>query len=72
MAYDNINREIGGLVADVAAIKTQMQSMRDELRETRDAVLKAQGGWRVMGTLAGIAGGVSGFVLALVRMKLGS
>ncbi len=43
-----IDREIGNLETRMKAIEVELQAIRRDGRETRDALMKAKGGWMML------------------------
>jgi chromosome condensin MukBEF ATPase and DNA-binding subunit MukB len=68
-----LEREIGNLEARMETVEQELQAIRGDVREIRDALVRARGGWVVLvvmfsgaasiGALAGrllhVAGGIS-------------
>ena len=50
----NIEREIGNLEARMQAVESELQAMRVDVREIRDAVVGVKGGWRTLTVLIGL------------------
>ncbi len=51
----SIERELGNLQARMEAVEHELQAIRSDIREIRDAVTGARGGWRVLMLTIGLA-----------------
>ncbi len=47
-----MEREIGALQARMENVETEVQFIRDDVREIRDALVTARGGWKTLGAVA--------------------
>ena len=48
-------REIGNLEARMRTVETELQAIRSDVREIRDALVGAKGGWRTLTIVIGLA-----------------
>jgi chromosome condensin MukBEF ATPase and DNA-binding subunit MukB len=65
----SIEREIGNLEARMQTVESELQAMRVDVREIRDALVGVKGGWRMMMIVIGLAttaGAVLGKYLPVV------
>ena len=51
----SIERELGNLQARMEAVEHELQAVRGDIREIRDAVTSARGGWRLLIVTIGLA-----------------
>lgn len=51
----SMEREIGNLEARMQAVETELQAMRQDVREIRDALVGVKGGWRTLMIVIGLA-----------------
>ena len=51
----SIERELGNLQARMEAVEHELQAVRSDLRDIRDAVTSARGGWRLLMVTIGLA-----------------
>lgn len=68
----DVEREVGRLEARMETVETELQAIRADVREIRDALVKARGGWVVLTaalTVAASAGALlASYVPALLRL----
>lgn len=50
-----IEREVGSLQARMEAVESEMQAMRADVREIRDALVTARGGWKMLTLVIGFS-----------------
>ncbi|HMT13519.1 MAG TPA: hypothetical protein PKE19_02100 [Aestuariivirga sp.] len=43
-----LEREVGNLDARMGAVEQELQAIRHDVREIRDALVQARGGWRML------------------------
>ncbi len=67
----DVEREVGRLEARMETVETELQGIRADVREIRDALVSARGGWLILTAaiaFAATAGAaVNGYVSALLR-----
>jgi chromosome condensin MukBEF ATPase and DNA-binding subunit MukB len=54
-------QQIGALLADMNHVQEDVEEIKKDVREMRDILLKAQGGWRtlvILGTISAVLGGL--------------
>jgi chromosome condensin MukBEF ATPase and DNA-binding subunit MukB len=51
----SIEREIGNLEARMQTVESELQAMRADVREIRDALVGVKGGWRTLIVVIGLA-----------------
>lgn len=70
-ADEQIHRELGGLTADVAALKIAVAELGVLARSTHDAVVENRGKWKGFAALASLVGGGAGYVVSALKIKFG-
>lgn len=48
MAVSDLERELGGLQARMETVEHELQAIRSDVREIRDALVRAKGGWMAL------------------------
>jgi chromosome condensin MukBEF ATPase and DNA-binding subunit MukB len=51
----SIEREVGVLEARMQTVEQEIQAMREDVREIRDALVTARGGWKTLTVVIGIS-----------------
>ena len=51
----SIEREVGALEARMETVEQEVQAMRKDVREIRDALVTARGGWRTLVVVIGLS-----------------
>jgi hypothetical protein len=51
----SIERELGNLEARMQTVESELQAMRIDVREIRDALVGVKGGWRMLTIVIGLA-----------------
>jgi hypothetical protein len=51
----SIERELGHLQARMETVEGELHAIRDDMREIRDALVSARGGWRLLAISIGLA-----------------
>jgi chromosome condensin MukBEF ATPase and DNA-binding subunit MukB len=51
----SIEREIGNLEARMETVEQELQAIRSDVREIRDALVGAKGGWRTLTIVIAVA-----------------
>lgn len=62
-------RELGEHAARIDMLQAEVHSLRQDVREIRDLLSQARGGWRTMMLLAGAAGAMGALVGKVVPWK---
>ena len=73
MTTDTTQRDIGSLQSDVETMQRDISVVKSDLREVRDIMLKAQGGWKMMvtlGTICAFLGAAASKLIALIPIGL--
>ncbi len=60
------DHELGELQAEVRNVKEDVTEMKSDLRDIRDTLAQARGGWKTLLLVAGIAGVMGAAVSKLV------
>jgi len=50
-----IERDVGALQARMELVESEMQAMRADVREIRDALVTARGGWKMLTLVIGFS-----------------
>jgi chromosome condensin MukBEF ATPase and DNA-binding subunit MukB len=66
-----LERELGGLQARMETVEHELQAIRSDVREIRDALVRARGGWMVLMLVFSAAASVGAWVGKTVEMMLG-
>jgi chromosome condensin MukBEF ATPase and DNA-binding subunit MukB len=51
----SIERELGNLEARMQTVENELQAIRMDVREIRDALVGVKGGWRTLTIIIGVA-----------------
>jgi len=51
----NIERDVGALEARMQAVEQEIHAMRQDVREIRDALVTARGGWKTLTLVIGFS-----------------
>jgi prefoldin subunit 5 len=65
----SIERELGNLEARMQTVENELQAIRADVREIRDALVGLKGGWRTLSIVIGLAasiGALAGRYLPMV------
>jgi chromosome condensin MukBEF ATPase and DNA-binding subunit MukB len=57
-----MEREIGALQARMENVENEVQFIRDDVREIRDAVVTARSGWKTVGVVAALSVSFGAFI----------
>ncbi len=60
-------QQIGALQADMENVKEDVAEIKGDVREMRDILLRAQGGWRTLITLGTFCAVLGGLVTKLIN-----
>jgi chromosome condensin MukBEF ATPase and DNA-binding subunit MukB len=74
MDMGDVDRDVGRLEARMETVETELQGIRRDVREIRDALVSARGGWLIVGGLVSLAIAAGAFLkshLPLVFKALG-
>lgn len=50
-----LDREVGALQARMETVETELQGMRSDVREIRDALVTARGSWKAISLVVGLS-----------------
>ncbi len=50
-----LDRDVGVLQARMESVETELQGMRSDVREIRDALVTARGSWKAMSLVVGLS-----------------
>lgn len=64
----SIERELGNLQARMEAVEHELQAVRGDIREMRDAVTSARGGWRLLVVTIGLATSLGAALEHIIRI----
>lgn len=68
----SVDRDLGNHDARLSAIEKDLQSMQLDLREIRDTLKEAKGGWRALMLVGGLAGGIGASLTKLLPWLAGA
>lgn len=51
----SLERDVGALEARMQTVEQEIQAMRDDVREIRDTLVTARGGWRTLTIIIGMS-----------------
>ena len=51
----SIDRDVGALEARMAMVENEIHAVRKDVREIRDALVTARGGWRMLTVVIGVS-----------------
>lgn len=63
---NDIDREIASLGTKVDVIERDLSEMKSDIREVRDIVVRAGGGWRALIYVAGAAAFLGGLIVSIL------
>lgn len=66
----DVEREVGRLEARMETVETELQGIRADVREIRDALVSAKGGWMLLTTALSIAAAVGAFASSYLQAVL--
>ena len=69
--FMSIDRDVGALEARMEVVEHELQAIRSDVREIRDALVTARGGWRVLTAVVGLSvslGAAMGKLLPFLAM----
>ena len=58
----SVEREIGALEARIDKLDLEVQAMRSDVREIRDALVTARGGWKMLTVVIGLSVSVGAMI----------
>ncbi|MBL8790221.1 MAG: hypothetical protein JNM45_06955 [Rhizobiales bacterium] len=75
MADDRMNgleREIGGLQARMETVEHELQAIRSDVREIRDTVVRAKGGWMALLLMFSAAAAMGAWAVQALNLLAGA
>lgn len=72
MEMTDVEREVGRLEARMETVEAELQGIRADVREIRDALVSAKGGWLVLTVVISLAAALGAFASAYVPMLMRS
>ena len=67
----DFEREIGGLQARMETVEHELQAIRSDVREIRDALVRARGGWMAVLLLFSLAASLGACASQAIRILAG-
>ena len=61
-----IERDVGALEARMETVEQEIHAMRNDVREIRDALVTARGGWKALTLVVGISASIGAALAKLV------
>ncbi len=71
MDMSDLEREIGGLQARMETVEQELQAIRSDVREIRDALVRAKGGWMAMLLLFSAAAAMGAWAMQAISLVAG-
>jgi chromosome condensin MukBEF ATPase and DNA-binding subunit MukB len=68
----DVEREVGRLEARMETVETELQAIRADVREIRDALVSAKGGWLVLTVAISLAAAAGAFASTYLPMLIRS
>jgi chromosome condensin MukBEF ATPase and DNA-binding subunit MukB len=68
----DVEREVGRLEARMETVESELQGIRADVREIRDALVSAKGGWLVLTVVISLAAALGAFASANLPMLMRS
>lgn len=62
MPMTTLEREVGALEARMQTVEQEIHAMRNDVREIRDALVTARGGWKTLTVVIGISVSLGAFI----------
>ena len=66
----SLDRDVGALEARMRVVEQEIHAMRDDVREIRDALVSARGGWRTLTLVIGVSVSVGALLSRLLPALL--
>ena len=67
-----LEREVGALQARMETVEAELQGIRSDVREIRDALVTARGSWKALSLVVGLSVSLGAAVTKLLPFLLGS
>jgi chromosome condensin MukBEF ATPase and DNA-binding subunit MukB len=71
LKMSELEREIGGLQARMETVEQELHAIRQDVREIRDALVRAKGGWMVLVVFFTCAASVGGLLGRYIHVLTG-
>lgn len=68
ITHADLQRDVGRMEAEIAALKTEVAEMRADVRIIRDTLSQARGGWKTLMLVGGLAGAVGAAMAKLAPL----
>jgi chromosome condensin MukBEF ATPase and DNA-binding subunit MukB len=68
----DVEREVGRLEARMETVEAELQGIRADVREIRDALVSVKGGWLVLTAAISLAAAAGAFVSSYLHLTLRS
>jgi hypothetical protein len=68
----DLERELGGLQVRMATVEEELSAIRSDVREIRDALVRARGGWMALGLVFAAAASLGAGVERLMHLITGT
>jgi chromosome condensin MukBEF ATPase and DNA-binding subunit MukB len=65
-----LDRDVGALEARMMTVEQEIQAMREDVREIRDALVTARGGWKTLTFVIGVSVSVGALISRLLPFLL--
>lgn len=62
----SLEREVGALEARMAKVESEILAMSADVREIRDAIVTARGGWKTLSVVIGLSASVGALIGKIV------
>ncbi len=62
----SLDRDVGALEARMERVEQEIQAMRSDVREIRDALVTARGGWRTLTLIIGFSASMGAAIAKLL------
>lgn len=66
----SLDRDVGALEARMRVVEQEIHAMRDDVREIRDALVSARGGWKTLTLVIGFSVSVGALLSRLLPALL--
>jgi chromosome condensin MukBEF ATPase and DNA-binding subunit MukB len=71
MTVSDLERELGGLQARMETVEHELQAIRSDVREIRDALVRAKGGWMALLLVFSAAASLGAWIGKYAQVFLG-
>ena len=63
----SLDRDVGALEARMQGVEQEIQAMRSDVREIRDALVSARGGWKTLTLIIGFSASMGAAIAKLLH-----